>query len=109
MSGPPPIACLPAKSTARRLRFARLQRIALRPGDEIRIEGTPDGGETAALDYIEMESGSYFPWHLPPGQRLFSSQTYSYRPAASHSGLAVISNSCDQAAVKIFGSSMVSL
>ena len=29
--------------------------ITLRPGDEIRIEGTPDGGETAALDYIEVE------------------------------------------------------
>jgi alpha-glucuronidase len=28
--------------------------IALRPGDEIRIEGTPDGGETAALDYVEV-------------------------------------------------------
>jgi alpha-glucuronidase len=28
--------------------------IALKPGDEIRIEGTPDGGETAALDYIEV-------------------------------------------------------
>jgi alpha-glucuronidase len=28
--------------------------ITLRPGDEIRIEGTPDGGETAALDYIEV-------------------------------------------------------
>jgi alpha-glucuronidase len=28
--------------------------IALRPGDEIRIDGTPDGGETAALDYIEI-------------------------------------------------------
>jgi hypothetical protein len=26
----------------------------LRPGDEIRVEGTPDGGETAALDYIEV-------------------------------------------------------
>ena len=25
-----------------------------RPGDEIRIEGMPDGGETAALDYIEV-------------------------------------------------------
>jgi alpha-glucuronidase len=31
-----------------------MERIALRPGDEIRIEGTPDGGETAALDYIEI-------------------------------------------------------
>ena len=31
-----------------------MERIALRPGDEIRIEGMPDGGETAALDYIEV-------------------------------------------------------
>jgi hypothetical protein len=30
--------------------------IALRPGDRIRIEGTPDGNETAALDYIEIQS-----------------------------------------------------
>jgi alpha-glucuronidase len=28
--------------------------IALRPGDEIRIEGVPDGGEVAALDYLEV-------------------------------------------------------
>jgi alpha-glucuronidase len=28
--------------------------IALRPGDEIRIEGIRDGNETAALDYIEI-------------------------------------------------------
>jgi alpha-glucuronidase len=28
--------------------------IALRTGDEIRIEGVPDGRETAALDYIEI-------------------------------------------------------
>jgi alpha-glucuronidase len=28
--------------------------IALRPGDLIRIEGTPQGGERAALDYIEI-------------------------------------------------------
>jgi alpha-glucuronidase len=28
--------------------------IALRPGDQIRIEGLPDGGETAALDFIEI-------------------------------------------------------
>jgi alpha-glucuronidase len=28
--------------------------IALRPGDEIRIEGVPDKPETAALDYIEI-------------------------------------------------------
>jgi alpha-glucuronidase len=28
--------------------------IALRPGDEIRIEGVPDSGEVAALDYLEV-------------------------------------------------------
>jgi alpha-glucuronidase len=28
--------------------------IALRPGDEIRIEGVPDGGDLAALDYVEI-------------------------------------------------------
>ena len=28
--------------------------VALRRGDEIRIEGIPDGGETAALDYLEI-------------------------------------------------------
>ena len=28
--------------------------IQLKAPDEIRIEGTPDGGETAALDYIEI-------------------------------------------------------
>jgi hypothetical protein len=26
----------------------------LKPGDEIQIEGTPNGQETAALDYIEI-------------------------------------------------------
>jgi alpha-glucuronidase len=31
-----------------------IERIALQPGAEIRIEGTSDGGETAALDYIEV-------------------------------------------------------
>jgi len=30
--------------------------IALRPGDEIRIEGFPDGGEGAPLDYIEIRT-----------------------------------------------------
>ncbi len=28
--------------------------VALRPGDQIKIEGRPDGRETAALDYIEI-------------------------------------------------------
>jgi alpha-glucuronidase len=32
-----------------------IEGIALRPGDEIRIEGTPDGGEAAALDYLEIQ------------------------------------------------------
>jgi alpha-glucuronidase len=30
--------------------------LALRPGDEIRIEGIPDGGESAALDYVEIRN-----------------------------------------------------
>jgi len=29
--------------------------VALRPGDEIRVEGTVDRGDPAALDYIEIE------------------------------------------------------
>ncbi len=35
-----------------------LQMIALRPGDEIRIFGTPDGGELAGIDYIEIKPAS---------------------------------------------------
>ncbi len=31
-----------------------LNGIALRPGDEIRIEGTPDGADSAAVDYLEI-------------------------------------------------------
>ena len=31
-----------------------LNGIALRPGDEIRVEGSPDGGDTAAIDYLEI-------------------------------------------------------
>jgi alpha-glucuronidase len=31
-----------------------IEGVALRKGDEIRIEGTPNGGETAALDYLEI-------------------------------------------------------
>ncbi|HYW47036.1 MAG TPA: alpha-glucuronidase family glycosyl hydrolase [Bryobacteraceae bacterium] len=40
-----------SSSSSRRL----VRGIALRPGDEIAIEGTPDGGETAALDYLEIQ------------------------------------------------------
>ena len=29
--------------------------VALKPGDEISIEGSADGGESAALDYIEIQ------------------------------------------------------
>jgi len=29
--------------------------IALKPGDEIQVEGVPDGQETAAIDYIEVK------------------------------------------------------
>jgi alpha-glucuronidase len=31
-----------------------IEGVALRSGDEIQIEGIPEGGETAALDYIEL-------------------------------------------------------
>lgn len=31
-----------------------ISHLALKPGDEIHIEGTPDGGELAALDYLEI-------------------------------------------------------
>jgi alpha-glucuronidase len=45
-----PARKLDSSSSTRRV----IPGIALRPGDEIRIEGTPDGRELAALDYIEI-------------------------------------------------------
>jgi alpha-glucuronidase len=33
----------------------RITGLALRPKDVIRIEGVPDGGDTAAIDYVEVE------------------------------------------------------
>jgi len=39
-------------STSSTLR--EIRGVALRPGDEVRIEGCPDGGEAAALDYLEI-------------------------------------------------------
>jgi alpha-glucuronidase len=45
-----PSAGLDSTSSTRRTILG----IALRPGDEIRIEGIPDGGELAALDYLEI-------------------------------------------------------
>ncbi|MBV8552165.1 MAG: glucosiduronase [Acidobacteriaceae bacterium] len=33
----------------------RISEVALRPGDEIRIVGTPDGGDHAALDYVAIK------------------------------------------------------
>jgi alpha-glucuronidase len=32
----------------------QIENVALRPGDEIRVEGAPQGNEAAALDYIEL-------------------------------------------------------
>jgi alpha-glucuronidase len=46
-----PTRKLDGSSSARR----EIHGIALRPGDQIRIEGNPDGQETAALDYIEIK------------------------------------------------------
>ena len=45
-----PARKLDASSSTRRV----VTGIALRPGDEIRIEGTPAGRELAALDYVEL-------------------------------------------------------
>jgi alpha-glucuronidase len=45
-----PTRRIDAASSSRRL----VPGIALRPGDAIHIEGEPDGGETAAIDYIEI-------------------------------------------------------
>ena len=45
-----PTAKVDSSSSTRRT----ISGIALRPGDRIRIEGFPDGGEVAALDYIEI-------------------------------------------------------
>jgi alpha-glucuronidase len=45
-----PAAKIDGSSSKRR----SISGIALRPGDEIRIEGIPDGGERAALDYAEI-------------------------------------------------------
>jgi alpha-glucuronidase len=41
-----------ADSSTRR----RIAGLALRPGDSIRIEGTPDGDEHAAVDYVEIRA-----------------------------------------------------
>jgi alpha-glucuronidase len=30
--------------------------VTLRPGDRVQVEGTPDAGETAALDYVELRA-----------------------------------------------------
>jgi alpha-glucuronidase len=45
-----PSARLDSTSSARRV----IRGVDLRPGDEIKIEGTPDRGEVAALDYLEI-------------------------------------------------------
>jgi hypothetical protein len=45
-----PARKLDSSSSTRRV----ITGIALRPGDEIRIEGTPEPREMAALDYVEI-------------------------------------------------------
>ena len=49
-----PTRKIDGSSSARRV----ITGLALRPGDTISIEGIPDGAETAALDYVEIRSGS---------------------------------------------------
>ena len=53
-----------------------LRNVALKTGDRIIVEGTPEGAETAALDYVEIEEevgsiGSYrhTPFRLTAGLR----------------------------------------
>jgi alpha-glucuronidase len=45
-----PTTTLDSSSSTRRV----IRGVALRPGDEIRIESRPDAGEPAALDYLEI-------------------------------------------------------
>jgi alpha-glucuronidase len=45
-----PTVRIDASSSTRRM----IAGLPLRPGDVIRIEGTPDAGDAAALDYIEI-------------------------------------------------------
>jgi alpha-glucuronidase len=49
-----PTRKIDGSSSARRV----VRGVSLQPGDAIRIEGTPDEGETAALDYIEITAPS---------------------------------------------------
>jgi alpha-glucuronidase len=35
-----------------------IPQVAIRPGDTVRIEGTPDGGEAAPVDYLEVEAAT---------------------------------------------------
>ncbi len=50
-----PSAKIDSTSSTRRT----LSAVALRPGDEIRIEGVPDRAESAALDYVEILAVRY--------------------------------------------------
>ena len=56
-----PTRKIDSSSSTRRL----ITGIALRPGDEIRIEGKPDGAELAAIDYVEVSSLGTSPWITP--------------------------------------------
>jgi alpha-glucuronidase len=49
-----PTRKLDGSSSARRV----VRGVALRSGDQLRVEGTPDRDETAALDYIEITAAS---------------------------------------------------
>ena len=46
-----PTRRIDSSSSARRI----IEGVMLRPGDDIQIEGIPEGGETAGLDYIEIQ------------------------------------------------------
>src|ERR1700678_3468182 len=69
---------------------------------------SPDPPSLRVFIIVIAPYAGYSDLHFPPGQRLFSSQTYSYNPATSQSGCKAMVKSCVHAAVKTFGSSMVS-
>jgi alpha-glucuronidase len=52
--------------------------LALRPGDEIRIEGIPDGQEHAAVDYVEIRRS---PWWKGEALKPLSSRPSAKDPA----------------------------
>lgn len=71
-----PSARIDSSTSARRV----IRGVALRPGDEIHIEGAPDAGEPAPLDYMEIVPD------VNPPVRTAASSASAGRAAASSAG-----------------------